>query len=137
AAFPVVSAALLIAAGCADSATVTGRVLSVRPMKWAGARSYSLYLWHWPILAIAAQYWGHEMTASQNAGLLPGCVLAAAVSFRLLEQPVRRSATLKRRPGLSLAVGAALILGTIALCQWTIAAHYGASGPFSFGPAGE
>ena len=38
--------------------TLVGRALAIRPMQWIGARSYSLYLWHWPFLIIAAEYLG-------------------------------------------------------------------------------
>jgi peptidoglycan/LPS O-acetylase OafA/YrhL len=52
-ALPVISSATLIAVGCANPKTLVGRGLSIRPMQWLGARSYSLYLWHWPVLIIA------------------------------------------------------------------------------------
>jgi peptidoglycan/LPS O-acetylase OafA/YrhL len=69
---PVVSNAVLIAAGCANPKTLVGRGLSIRPMQWLGARSYSLYLWHWPVLIIAVEYAGHELSGWQNTGLLVG-----------------------------------------------------------------
>jgi peptidoglycan/LPS O-acetylase OafA/YrhL len=52
-ALPVISSATLIAVGCANPKTLVGPGLSIRPMQWLGARSYSLYLWHWPVLIIA------------------------------------------------------------------------------------
>lgn len=124
-ALPVVSTAVLIAAGCINPTTVVGRALSVRPMQWLGARSYSLYLWHWPVLIITAEYMGHDLSGWQNTGLLAIAVVAAAVSYRLVENPVRHARVLVSRTGLSLALGAMLILGTIAVAQWGIATHYG------------
>jgi peptidoglycan/LPS O-acetylase OafA/YrhL len=124
-ALPVVSSAALIAAGCSNPKTLVGRALSVPPMQWLGARSYSLYLWHWPVLIITAQYVGHELSGWQNTGLLVIAVVACALSYRLIENPVRRARVLTSRTGLSLAMGAALILGTIVVAQWQIAAHYG------------
>jgi hypothetical protein len=53
----------MIWAGCGNPPTVIGRALSVRPMQWLGARSNSLYLWHWAILVIAAQYAAHHLSA--------------------------------------------------------------------------
>ncbi|MDT5067611.1 MAG: hypothetical protein QOK02_3766 [Mycobacterium sp.] len=132
-ALPVVSTALVITAGCANTKTVVARVLSVRPMQWLGARSYSLYLWHWPILIIAAQYAGHDLSVWQNAGLLLLAVFASALTYRLVENPVRRARVLISRTGLSLAVGALLIVATIAIAQWQIAAHYGTWNPFEIG----
>jgi peptidoglycan/LPS O-acetylase OafA/YrhL len=131
AAIPVLSSALLIWAGCGNSQTVIGRALSVRPMQWLGARSYSLYLWHWPILMIGAQYAGHPLSSWQNSGLLLAAVAASAVTFRLIENPVRNSRRLKSRTGLTLAIGVVLTLLTIAVAQWQIASHYGTSNPLA------
>jgi peptidoglycan/LPS O-acetylase OafA/YrhL len=128
-AIPVVSSALLISAGCGNPQTVIGRALSVRPMQWLGARSYSLYLWHWPILVIAAQYAGHHLSTWQNSGLLLGAVVASAITFRLIENPVRNSRVLKSRTGLTLAIGLVLTLLTIAVAQWQIASHFGTWNP--------
>ena len=128
-AIPVVSSALLIWAGCGNPQTVIGRALSVRPMQWLGARSYSLYLWHWPILSIAAQYAGHHLSLWQNSGLLLAAVAASAITFRLVENPVRNSPALKARTGLTLAIGVVLILSTIAVAQWQIATHSGTWNP--------
>jgi len=121
----VVSSAVLIAAGCANPKTVVGRGLSVRPMQWLGARSYSLYLWHWPVLIIASEYAGHELSGWQNTGLLLVAVVACALSYQLVENPLRRARFLTTRTWLSLAMGAMLIVGTIAVAQWQIATHYG------------
>lgn len=124
-AWPVVSAALVIAAGCTDIRTFVERCLSLRPVQWFGARSYSLYLWHWPILTIAAQYMVRHLSGWQTTGLLLLTISASTLSYRLVENPVRRARSLTARPGLSLAVGAGLIAITIALAQWLIAHHGG------------
>jgi peptidoglycan/LPS O-acetylase OafA/YrhL len=129
----VVSTALVIAAGCATVDTVVGRALSVRPMQWVGARSYSLYLWHWPLLVIAAQYLGHDLSTGPSTGLLLLAVIASALTYRLVENPIRRARTLTSRTGLSLAIGAALILGTVIIAQGFIAAHGGSWNPFQIG----
>jgi peptidoglycan/LPS O-acetylase OafA/YrhL len=79
---PVVEAgsALLLVAATAE--TDLARMLSVRPLVWLGKRSYSLYVWHFPILWAFGQY-----------GTLPcvaGAVAAAALSYRYVERPFRR-----------------------------------------------
>jgi peptidoglycan/LPS O-acetylase OafA/YrhL len=117
---PVVSTALLIAAGCTDSRTLVGRCLSLRPMQWFGARSYSLYLWHWPILTIAAQSLMSHLSGWQTTGLLLLTILASTLSYRLVENPIRHARSLAARPGAGLAVGAGLIAITIALAQCSI-----------------
>jgi peptidoglycan/LPS O-acetylase OafA/YrhL len=107
-----------------------GRVLSLQPMQWVGARSYSLYLWHWPVLVICARFAGHQLTGLQNTVLLMLIVIASMLTYRLVEQPVRRSQFLRARTGLTVATGAALITSTIAVAQWLIAIHYGTWNPF-------
>ncbi len=105
---PTVGAAALLLAGMgADGGSVT-RGLSVRPMVWVGGMSYSLYLWHWPAIAIVSEL-------RPEAGwrlLLPvtgvTCVLAW-LSLRLLENPVRHAAVFRRRSGMALVMGAGLI----------------------------
>jgi len=133
-AIPVASSALLIWAGCGNPQTIVGRALSVRPMQWFGARSYSLYLWHWPILVIAAQYAGHHLSGWQNSGLLLAAVAASAITFRLVENPVRSSRGLKSRTGLTLASGVVLSLLTIVVAQWQIASHFGTWNPLAAAP---
>lgn len=124
-ALPVISTALLIAVGCVNQRTLVGRALAVRPMQWIGARSYSLYLWHWPFLIIAAEYLTHDLSAIQNTGLLLLALAATAITYRLIENPVRHARVLARRTGLTLAIGAILIIVTIGIAQWQIATHYG------------
>jgi peptidoglycan/LPS O-acetylase OafA/YrhL len=119
-AWPVLSTALLIAAGCTDNTTFVKRCLSLRPMQWFGARSYSLYLWHWPILTIAAQYLVRHLSGWQTTGLLLLTIVASTLSYRFVENPVRRAQSLSARPGLGLALGAALIAVTVAVAQWLI-----------------
>ena len=122
---PVVGSAVLIAAGCANQRTIVGRALSARPMQWLGARSYSLYLWHWPLLIIPAQYATRELSAFQNAGWVLLTVVASAITYRFVENPVRRSKLLASRTVLSLALGVLLVGLTIFLAQWQITLHYG------------
>jgi peptidoglycan/LPS O-acetylase OafA/YrhL len=120
-ALPVISTALLIATGCANQRTLVGRALALRPMQWIGARSYSLYLWHWPFLIIAAEYLRHELSAIQNTGLLLLALGATAITYRLIENPIRHARFLGSRTGLTLAIGASLITVTVGIAQWQIA----------------
>jgi peptidoglycan/LPS O-acetylase OafA/YrhL len=124
-ALPVVGSAALIAAGCANQRTMAARVLSARPMQWAGARSYSMYLWHWPLLIIPARYATKELSAFQITGWVLLTVVASAVTYRLVENPVRRARLLVSRTGLTLLMGALLVAITIFLAQSQIASHYG------------
>lgn len=122
---PAASAGLLIFAGCANPETRVGRALAIRPMQWIGARSYSLYLWHWPPLVIAGEYLGKPLSAPQAGALLGAALMATVLTYRFIENPVRGSRFLAGRTGLTLAFGLLLIGGTVIIAQWLIATHYG------------
>lgn len=85
----VVTAALV--AVSAHSRSSLTRFLSLPPMRWVGTRSYSIYLWHWPLMAIFRS--GFEC-AWPPAACLGFHALATALlaegSYRLVEQPIRR-----------------------------------------------
>jgi peptidoglycan/LPS O-acetylase OafA/YrhL len=89
---PAGGAALLIAAGLreGEQRLGAGRLLSVAPLGYLGDRSYAFYLWHWPVLVIAAQYAGHELSVFVNLMLLGGALCLSVVSYALVENPLRR-----------------------------------------------
>lgn len=124
-ALPVLGSGALIAAGCADPRTLVGRSLSIRPMRWLGARSYSLYLWHWPLLVIPDQYSAADMSVLETTGWVLLAVAASEITYRLLENPFRRAKLLTSRTGTTLTIGLALVGITIVTAQWCIASHYG------------
>ena len=89
AALPCVGAALIIWAG-SQHATAVGRVLSSRPVVFIGLISYSLYLWHWPLI-VFLKYWSAEPLAlPQQLGLIAVSILIAWLSWRYIEQPFRK-----------------------------------------------
>lgn len=72
-----------------------GPALDVAPFRWIGERSYGIYLWHWPVVVLLGQAaTGRFTDASIPAGVgvaaLVVTVVASALSYRLVEQPIRR-----------------------------------------------
>ena len=67
------------------------------PLAWLGDLSYSLYLWHWPLLVLGPTYSDHLTGVPGTLLLLLATLVAALVTFRLVENPLRRNQVL--RPG--------------------------------------
>jgi peptidoglycan/LPS O-acetylase OafA/YrhL len=60
-----------------------------RVIRWLGARSYGIYLAHWPLLLAARKLWPDGSNLLRSAGAIAATLAVAELSFRLLEQPVR------------------------------------------------
>ncbi|MFK3985108.1 SGNH hydrolase domain-containing protein [Micromonospora sp. NPDC050397] len=78
-------------------------LLGWRPIRAAGAVSYSWYLWHWPLLVVATARFG-PLGPATGVGIVLASVVPAVLTCRLVENPVRRSAA---RPAYALRVGLA------------------------------
>lgn len=63
-----------------------------RPMVVVGLWSYSLYLWHWPVVSLASAIWGPPSSAMDKLALLGACTTLALASYYLIEQPARHAA---------------------------------------------
>lgn len=119
AALPCVGAMLLIAYG---EGAITQRLLVALPMRWIGAISYSLYLWHWPIITFYRLRYGFTLTPSATLILVAASFAAATLSYYWIEQPFLRrfrdggSRRVIGVGGLALAsvVGGALMISTSA-----------------------
>jgi len=108
---PTAATAMVIAAGGIRDATLVARSLGSAPLRWLGSRSYSLYLWHWPVLTIAAQRAGKpELALSQTLPLVGAAIVLAELSYRFVENPIRHSSWLMERPRVSIALAIVLLL---------------------------
>ena len=89
---PTLGAALVIGAGIPTTRPNLSvlRLLSLAPFRYVGDRSYAFYLWHWPVLILAAQYEGHELGLGKNLVLACGAFALSMVSFAIFEDPIRR-----------------------------------------------
>lgn len=91
-AIPVMGACLFIAGGTNTPRWAAESVLGAAPARWVGRLSYSIYLWHWPILMIAAEAADKSsLPFSRNVVWLLVAMGAAVASFYLIERPVRHA----------------------------------------------
>tara|TARA_R110002126_G_scaffold110918_1_gene248372 strand:- start:86088 stop:88127 length:2040 start_codon:yes stop_codon:yes gene_type:complete len=84
---PCVGALLLIYAGKTKGAIIN-EILSFKIMSFLGLISYSLYLWHWPIVAYI-NYLGITVDASTGVMILVASISVSYLSYRYVEQPFR------------------------------------------------
>ncbi|HLL66773.1 MAG TPA: acyltransferase family protein [Micromonosporaceae bacterium] len=108
AALPVLGAGLMIAGGCAFPALGVGVLFRYRPFQEVGRLSYGWYLWHWPVITIAPVALGRPESVRLNLALAAASLVLAVVSFRLVEDPLRTSPTLRAFPRRGISFGLAL-----------------------------
>jgi peptidoglycan/LPS O-acetylase OafA/YrhL len=96
AALPVVGTAALLAGGLRAARWGPQGLLSLRPARAVGDWSYSLYLWHWPALIIVSEVW-RPATGWVGALVIAFVVPLSALSYHLVENPVRRAQLFKVR----------------------------------------
>ena len=88
---PAAATALLILGGFTPRPARPNRMLAVPPLRFIGRISYSVYLWHWPMIVFAAAFYP-ALTGTVQMGVLVLALIfaAGALSFYLVEQPGRR-----------------------------------------------
>ena len=85
--------ATTIAGTVAPGARLLPLLLDSRPMRWLGERSYSLYLWHWPLFAVTRPGIDTRLDGPVLLILrLAGALILADLSYRFFETPIRRGA---------------------------------------------
>src|ERR1035438_1489367 len=118
-AVPVVGAALIIAGGVAVPRWGAGSLLGTGPAQGLGKRSYSLYLWHWPILIIAAEQVGKtSLPVGDNLILVVIAVLLSMATYHVVENPIRHWRLPTRT---SVIAGVALVFATTLVLSVAIA----------------
>jgi peptidoglycan/LPS O-acetylase OafA/YrhL len=123
-AVPVVGAALVIAGGVTAPRRGAESLLKLAPFRWLGKLSYSLYLWHWPILIIAAEAAGKSaLPFSQSAVWLAVALGASVITYNLIENPVRHSNLSKLSRWAPIGLGVVLIATSFGFATVELDAH--------------
>lgn len=122
---PVVGTVAVLAISPQDKRLGVTRVLSTRPMRFIGDISYSLYLWHWPLIIVAPFIIGWGLGTVNRIILFVSCFVLAWLTKRFIEDPFRRlPALVNRKPRftfgwmlVSLGVVGALVVAVFTLVQ--------------------
>jgi peptidoglycan/LPS O-acetylase OafA/YrhL len=110
------AAVVRAAAGAEAGARDPIALLTVNPLtRYLGTRSYAIYLWSWPIQVLARYRWPAWSDARLAASTVVAGLVAAELSYRLVEYPIRHrarwaSSPVARRPAWVLGVAAPLAL---------------------------
>ncbi|MGB0749268.1 MAG: acyltransferase family protein [Magnetospiraceae bacterium] len=108
---PVLGTGAMIigAAGSASRKGIITLALTLPPIRYVGLLSYSLYLWHWPVLVLMRWTLGVEGPFNIAVAVVLIAVLSG-LSFHFFEQPLRQSRILKRQSSWIVVTGSIVIL---------------------------
>ena len=88
-----VAAVALIAATTHPASWLGASGLGWEPLRWIGLRSYSVYLWHWPVVSVTRPHFDVPLDGLPLLALrLIATIVLADLSYRLVETPIRRGA---------------------------------------------
>jgi len=84
-------ATVAVVAATAYPASVVGTALGWRPLRWIGVRSYGIYLWHYPVIVLTTPA-NTKPSLTMVALQVAASILLAALSWKLVEEPIRHGA---------------------------------------------
>jgi peptidoglycan/LPS O-acetylase OafA/YrhL len=111
AALPVAGVGLVIAGGTRSSRAESQASRWWRPVFFLGGISYSLYLWHWPLITLFPDVFGVVPSAGAKIAILVVCIALAWFSTRFIERPAQKWRVLAEGPAWRTFVVGALAAG--------------------------
>jgi lysophospholipase L1-like esterase len=85
-------ATVVVVAVAAHPGGRLGKLLGMQPLRWAGVRSYAIYLWHYPVIVLTAPSAAAGTDLPRAAVQVAATLVLAELSWRLVESPIRRGA---------------------------------------------
>jgi len=109
---PVIGTAVVIAANSGQE-TWLSTVGAWASVAFVGAISYSLYLWHWPLIVLVPFVTGQSLGGWSSVAVLIAAIVCATLSFHLIENPVRYASVFSDRKGALGRVAVACVAGSL------------------------
>jgi peptidoglycan/LPS O-acetylase OafA/YrhL len=127
---PALGTALVLGAGAGAPGSRLQQAIRRPVLQWFGKVSYSWYLWHWPVLVFGAVLLDGIALPGRLVSVIIALVLAA-LTHRLIENPIRHSTALAARAGLSvgLALGLTLLAAGVSTTWRQLARRGSLAGP--------
>ncbi|HEX3917572.1 MAG TPA: acyltransferase family protein [Caulobacteraceae bacterium] len=116
---PCLGAGMILLAG-AGGPSLAAQLLSAPPVRFVGLVSYSLYLWHWPLIVFSQIALGRPFRLEERLLLCAAAFALAVLSWAVVERPFRRRGG--RFPATPVAFGlaaAGIVLGLFAAQEAT------------------
>ena len=124
--FPVLGAAALIHAA---PGTLVGKLLGLRPIVFIGLISYSLYLWHWPVVVFTEYATDMPLSGWRTVSVIAASFALAILSWRFIERPFRSRLQIPRPQLFRIAA-----IASVAVCVVAVAAQMSRGWPSRFDP---
>jgi peptidoglycan/LPS O-acetylase OafA/YrhL len=86
-------ASMLVVAVIVHPSSKMNTILSFKPLRWIGVRSYGIYLWHFPVIVLTSPQWGADAPSLVRTSLQVLLILTfASLSWTFIENPIRKGA---------------------------------------------
>jgi peptidoglycan/LPS O-acetylase OafA/YrhL len=117
---PVASAALIIVGGMSAGRWGAELLLGTFVFRWLGKLSYSLYLWSWPVLTIAVESSSKPLSVAQRLLTILASLVLAALTYAIIENPIRHSKWVARSWRRGILVGALIVIAVLVVATLEI-----------------
>ncbi|HZZ97315.1 MAG TPA: acyltransferase family protein [Jatrophihabitantaceae bacterium] len=121
---PVGGAVLMLACGAPTARWGPAWLTSLRPAVFVGDISYSLYLWHWPMIVLWKYRSGNGIGLLDGPAILAAGILASWLTKRFVEDPIRLAPRIAKYPRRSLATALAVLVPVAVVALYSPPAPY-------------